>query len=103
LFGYDGDFPYLGGIKNNVMTEEIFKELGFERIDVSAEEAGDGRGFYYYSIDIGDICLITNDDEDAQQNGWWCSVFDSITLKIKGEGDLRELVKIVQLNTDARN
>ena len=40
------------------MTEEIFEKLGFERVDVSAEEAGDGRGFYYYSIDIGDVCLI---------------------------------------------
>ena len=84
------------------MTEEIFEKLGFERVDVSAEEAG-GTPLFYYSIDIGDICLITNDDEDAQQNGWWCSVFDSITLKIKGEGDLRELVKIIELNTDARN
>ena len=38
------------------MTEEIFKELGFERVEVSAEEVGDGRGFYYYTMDIGDIC-----------------------------------------------
>ena len=41
------------------MTEEIFEKLGFERIDVSAEEAGDQRGFYYYSIDIGDIGLAS--------------------------------------------
>ena len=36
-----------------MMTEEIFEKLGFERVDVSAEEVGDQRGFYYYSIDIG--------------------------------------------------
>ena len=32
------------------MTEEIFKELGFERVEVSAEEVGDGRGFSTYAI-----------------------------------------------------
>ena len=47
------------------MTEEIFKELGFERVEVSAEEVGDGRGFYYYTMDIivivdgGDIAALS--------------------------------------------
>jgi hypothetical protein len=90
---------YLGGIKKNVMTEEIFEKLGFERVDVSAEEAGDQRGFYYYSIDIGDIGLISNDDENAQENGWEVYLFDSRTLKIKGSGDLKALVDILKLNS----
>ena len=81
------------------MTEEIFKELGFERIDVSIEESGADRPFHYYTLDIGDICFISNTDDEAEKEGWWCSIFDSMTLKIKGEGDLRELVKIVDLNT----
>jgi len=82
------------------MTEEIFEKLGFERIDVSAEEAGDQRGFYYYSIDIGDVCLISNDDEDAQENGWEVYIFDSRTIKIKGSGDLEDLVRIIRNNTN---
>ena len=82
-----------------MMTEEIFEKLGFERVDVSAEEAGHERGFYYYSIDIGDVCLISNDDEDAQVNGWEVYIFDSRTLKIKGSGDLEDLVRIVKLNS----
>ena len=81
------------------MTEEIFKELGFERIDVSIEESGADRPFYYYTLDIGDICFISNTDDEAEKEGWECAIFDSMTLKIKGEGDLRELVKIVDLNT----
>ena len=82
------------------MTEEIFKELGFERVEVSAEEAGDGRGFYYYSIDIGDICLISNDDEIAQKDGWEAYMFDSRTMKVKGSGDLEDLVRIIRNNTN---
>jgi len=82
------------------MTEEIFKELGFERVEVSAEEVGDGRGFYYYSIDIGDICLMSNSDDEAEKEGWWCSIFDSMTMKIKGSGDLEDLIRIIRNNTN---
>ena len=82
------------------MTEEIFKELGFQRVDVSAEEAGDGRGFYYYSIDIGDICLMSNSDDEAEKKGWEAIIFDSRTLSIKGSGDLEVLVNILRNNTN---
>ncbi len=82
-----------------MMTEEIFEKLGFERVEVSAEEAGDGRGFYYYTLDIRDICFITNANDEAEKNGWECSIFDSMTLKIKGSGDLEDIVRIVKLNS----
>lgn len=82
------------------MTEDIFKELGFERNDVSIEQSGHENDFYYYTLDIGDICLITNANDDAEKEGWWCSIFDSISFRIKGEGDLKELVKILELNTN---
>lgn len=83
------------------MTEEIFKELGFERNEVTPEESGYEYTFYYYTIDIGDICLISNSDDEAAKDGWEVMIFDSRTLSIKGEGDLRELVKILNLNTNA--
>jgi hypothetical protein len=79
------------------MTEEIFKELNFERIKVSTEESG-AAPLHYYTLDIGDICLISNSSDEAEKEGWYCSIFDSMTLKIKGEGDLRALVDILKLN-----
>ena len=82
------------------MTEEIFKELGFERNDVSMQESGHDNDFYYYTLDIGDICIITNANDEAEQNGWEAYIFDSLTMRIKGEGDLRDLVKILELNTN---
>ena len=75
------------------MTEQVFIDLGFERYD---EKEGD---FYYYTLDIGDICFISNANDEAQESGWECSIFDSMTLRIVGAGDLQELVKIVKLNT----
>ena len=75
------------------MTEEIFKELKFD----CNKETG-AVPFHYYTLDIGDICLISNANDDAETEGWYCSIFDSMTLKIKGEGDLRALVDILKLN-----
>jgi hypothetical protein len=74
--------------------------LGFERVDVSAEEAGHARGFYYYSIDIGDVCIISNADDEATEKGWEAFIFDSNTMNIKGEGDLEDLVRIIRNNTN---
>jgi hypothetical protein len=89
---------YLGDINNKVMTEEIFKELEFEYIEVLEEESG-ANPFHYYSLYIGDICLISNTNDEADTDGWYCSIFDSMTLQIKGEGDLRTLVDILKLNS----
>jgi hypothetical protein len=99
LFGDVKVFPYLGDIKNNVMTEEIFEKLGFERTDVPIEESG-SNPFYYYSIDIGDICIISNADDEAEKNGWEAYIFDSLTMRIKGSGDLEDLVHIIRNNTN---
>ena len=81
------------------MTEEIFEKLGFERTDVPIEESG-GNPFYYYSIDIGDICIISNADDEAEKNGWEAYIFDSLTMRVKGSGDLRDLVRIIDNNTN---
>jgi|688.fasta_scaffold424459_2 hypothetical protein len=80
------------------MTEQNLEEIGFERTDVSAEESG-GSAFYYYTIDIGDICLISNSSDDAEIEGWWISIFDSITLKLRGIGDVEQIISILKLNT----
>ena len=81
------------------MTEETFTELGFVKETISVVESGYHKPFYYYTMDIGDVTLITNDDEDAEENGWFATIFDSVTLRIRGAGDLEELIKILKLNT----
>lgn len=80
------------------MTEQNLEEIGFERTDVSAEESGD-NAFYYYTMDIGDICLISNSSDDAETEGWWISIFDSMTLKMRGIGDVEQIISILKLNT----
>ena len=81
------------------MTEQTFIDLGFQRNEVTPEESGYEYTFYYYTIDIGDICIMSNADDEAAKNGWEAIIFDSRTLSIKGEGDLKDLVRILQNNT----
>jgi len=81
------------------MTEETFIDLGFKRNKVTPEESGLDYTFYYYTINIGDICLMSNSDDEAIKKGWEAFIFDSMTMKIKGSGDLEDLIKIIKTNT----
>jgi hypothetical protein len=82
------------------MTEDIFEKLGFKKEVVTMEESGHDADFYYYIMDIGDICLISNSDDEAAKNGWEAYIFDSLTMRVKGEGDLEDLVRIIRNNTN---
>lgn len=79
------------------MTEEIFEKLGFEKV---VSEKFSGLEFYYYTLDIGDICIITNADDEAREHGWGAYLFDSMTMQIKGSGDLEDLIRIIRNNTN---
>lgn len=81
------------------MTEQTFIDLGFERIDVAAESEDLNEDFYYWTLDIGDINLISNPSDLAVSEGWSCEFYDFQTMTIRGAGDLEELVKILKLNT----
>lgn len=82
------------------MTEKTFIDLGFDRIIITAEESGDPYDCYYFRKQINEILLLTNTDDEAREEGWWASIFEFNSLKIKGSGDLEELVKILELNVE---
>jgi hypothetical protein len=50
-------------------------------------------------MDIGDICLITNSNDEAVKDGWEVCIFDFPSCVIKGIGDLEDLIKIIKKNT----
>jgi hypothetical protein len=80
------------------MTEQTFIDLGFERNNETAENSGTDFDWHYYTLDIGDLCLISNASDEAEEEGWWVEVFDSYSVRIKGSGDLEELIKILRNN-----
>lgn len=79
------------------MTEQTFIDLGFER-QVIPEDEVNGAYEYYYRLEIGEILLITNTQTEAEEEGWWASIFEYYDLKIKGGGDLEDLVRVLSLN-----
>ena len=81
------------------MTEQTFIDLGFEIQHETAENSGADYDWYYYTMDIGDICLDTNTSDEAVKNGWEVSIFDFPSCVIKGIGDLEDLIKIIKNNT----
>ena len=81
------------------MTEQAIKDLGFEVQHETAESSGADKDWYYYTMDIGDICLITNSNDEAVKDGWEVSIFDFPSCVIKGLGDLENLIKIIKNNT----
>ena len=80
------------------MREEFLIQLGFQRNDVSAEESGD-YAFYYYTMDFGDLCLISNSDDEAITDlSWAVEIFDNRALRFTNEEDLKNLVDIFKRN-----
>lgn len=58
------------------MKEKDLIELGFEREDVTAEDAGTENGFYYYTLEIEDLSLITSADDEVENDNWKVFIFD---------------------------
>jgi hypothetical protein len=81
------------------MTEQAIKDLGFEIQQETAESSGAQEDWYYYTLDIGDIGLITNSNDEAVKDGWEVCIFDFPSCVIKGIGDLEDLIKIIKKNT----
>ena len=81
------------------MTEQRLKDLGFYRTLVPIEESGDEKDFHYYTLYIGDVCLISNASDEAGEEGWKVSIFHFPYVEISDWLDLKGLVDILRLNT----
>ena len=81
------------------MSEQEIIDLGFEMQHQTTESSGSDYDWYYYTLDIGDICLITNADDEAVENGWDVSIFNFQSCVIKDSKDLIDLIKIFKANT----
>ncbi len=80
------------------MKKQDLIDLGFKRIDVSAEERG-CFPFYYYIYDItSELCLISSDDEESKKEGWSVDFFDYDNIKFTNAKDLKTLIEIIEKN-----
>ena len=43
---------------------------------------------------------MSNSNDEAKKNGWEAFIFDFLSMRIKGAGDLEYLVRIIRNNTN---
>lgn len=79
------------------MKEEVFIELGFEKIIVTAEQSGSPDDWYYYNLDIGNLSLLTSASDEIVDGNWYCYFAESDDFKMDNEEDLRDLVRILRI------
>lgn len=82
------------------MKEQDLIDLGFERIDQSAEDSG-YEAFHYYIYDFTkDLCLITcTNDEVRNKKSWFAEFFDyRYSIRFYDKEDVKALIKIINRN-----
>ena len=73
------------------ITEKTLKKFGFKKEE--SQDTVDGfPDFYYYSLDIGSITLITNSDDVAKTEGWSVEIFDHGDFIICSKKELKKLI-----------
>ena len=84
------------------MKEHDLISLGFERVDVSAEDSGD-EAFYYFTLDLtrSGLSLISCDDADAKEHGWFVELFDYEGVRFESYQDLITFIQLIKKCTIA--
>ena len=59
-----------------MIKEKDLIELGFERQDNTPESSGAPDNWHYYTLDIGGLCLISDDSDAVKDNNWKVYIFD---------------------------
>ena len=80
------------------LTEQHLIEIGFEIKDQTSEASGSENDWYYYTLDIADVCLITNDNEHADVNAWFVYIFDKDGVVFKTSEETAQLVHLLKSN-----
>lgn len=77
------------------MKENVFTQLGFEKVVDPTEQRDGENEWYYYTLDIGDLSLLTPASDEIVNNEWYCYLFEIESFKITEEKDLVDLVNLL--------
>ena len=58
------------------MKEKDLIKLGFKRQNNTPESSGAPNNWHYYTLDIEDLCLISDDSDVVEDNDWKVYIFD---------------------------
>ena len=80
------------------ITEQDLLELGFEKQHEAGGPSVDVNAWHYYTLDIADVCLISNDNEESETDGWLVYFFDDVGIRFGTTEDLVQLVHLLKRN-----
>ncbi len=78
-----------------MIKEKDLIELGFERKDNTPESSGAPNNWHYYTLDIEDLCLITSDSDEVEDNNWKVYIFDYDGFQITEIGKLKLFIDVL--------
>lgn len=83
------------------MTAQNLEALGFTRVDVTAEESGYERDWYYFTYDFGNgaLSLISSDDSESADDSWHVEVFEDQSIRFTDMRELSSFIELVERNT----
>jgi len=76
------------------MTEKQLIALGFERVDVSAEESG-ATPFYYYIFEKMNLSIISTENDLVENDNWGVKIYDIEDVSFYDYKDFKSLLNIV--------
>jgi hypothetical protein len=76
-----------------MITEVDLLEFGFKKNSETAEATGYDNDWHYYTLDIGDVCLISNSSDELNEEGsWTVYLFNHNSIVITSKTKLWDLV-----------
>jgi hypothetical protein len=84
-----------------MMTEQSLEQLGFLKEESFDSIDSSEPDFHYYVLDIGSICLISNDSDDANENGWYVEFLEG-GVRFTEIEPLRDLITLLTDHLDPK-
>ena len=81
------------------MKEKDIIDLGFEKNIVPIEESGMDYDFYYYSLDIAQIDLLSQANDEVEDGNWKVQILEG-GIMISDKEDLTQLIQILKRNQE---
>ena len=84
------------------MTEQDLIDLGFKQNTIIPEESGYDTIFWYYTYDFHEsasFCLISNDNEESENDEWYVEIFGSSKIRFETTSSLAEFINLIERNT----
>ena len=83
------------------MKEKELIALGFDRIDVTAEESGEENDWYYYEINFGDghLGLMSSSNDEVENDEWYVELSNENTIRFTDSSDVMTFIDLINRNT----